>query len=877
MEIILTHSNADFDAFASMVAVKKLYPYAKIVSLGSEEQKVKEFIRKHRDLLGIVAKDQVDPNEVSKIVLVDTSNSARLEKFDQLASSGSIPVHIYDHHPKASHDLEGTYTLRKPYGATTTILVELLKKKGLFISSFEATLFALGIYEDTTLLRAASTREEDLQAVGYLLSYGADLPTLSHYLNKELDEKQVRLLTKLLEGLDCYRIQGVPVYIATASIDERVRDISLVVHKLRDIENAPVLFAIINMEHRIHCIARSRLIFVDVGKLLTHFGGGGHLNAASVTLKNKTIVQVREELLHKLREVQIPTTVAEIMNQRHISIGPSTSVKTAFELFKKHKVAQIPVVQKSEFLGMLLRDDIIKAVNMNLLIDKCRSLIRKDVLTIDKTREIESIKHYFFEQDMVVPVLEQSRLAGTVSQREILHYFHEDFIEQVESNRLMPVDRAGMHSQDVSRTLRSVLGESILLLLKDIGMLATKMGAQAYVVGGFVRDILLGHESFDLDIVIEEIGILFAKQFAEMNKGKCIVYEKFSTAVVVLPSGQKVDIATARIETYNKPGALPEVKLSSIKHDLYRRDFTINAMAIQLNQDQFGRLIDFFGGGRDLKEGILRVLHNVSFIEDPTRIFRAVRFEQRLGFTIDKQTQMLIKKAVKMDIFGKVSYERIRDEIILMLDEPKPMKAIRRMAEFDELRFIHPAIKLSKKREIIFDRIEKYVTWFNISFPKEKLFSWLVYFIALIDGLKLDQIREVCEKFCLRKKFAYEIFDGERRLRMRSSRIDQLKNMRPSQIVHFLDEMPLEIILFILSKVDDSLCREKIIAYLTEYRFILCTLTGNILKKMGLKQGPVYATIIQTIRSKKLDGVIATAEEEIAMAKTLVARSKRSI
>jgi tRNA nucleotidyltransferase (CCA-adding enzyme) len=225
-------------------------------------------------------------------------------------------------------------------------------------------------------------------------------------------------------------------------------------------------------------------------------------------------------------------------------------------------------------------------------------------------------------------------------------------------------------------------------MLKRIGEVADEFGYGAYVVGGFVRDLFLYRLNEDVDIVIEGDGIAFAKKYAKLEGTRIHTYEKFGTAVIIFPDGYKIDVASARLEYYKFPAALPIVEMSSIKLDLYRRDFTINTLAIQLNSEKFGTLIDFFSARKDVKEKIIRVLHNLSFVEDPTRVFRAIRFEQRFGFTIGKLTNGLIENAVNMNFFQGLSGRRVLGELKQILEEDNPVPAIIRLNDFDLLKFI---------------------------------------------------------------------------------------------------------------------------------------------------------------------------------------------
>src|SRR3989475_5291242 len=231
--------------------------------------------------------------------------------------------------------------------------------------------------------------------------------------------------------------------------------------------------------------------------------------------------------------------------------------------------------------------------------------------------------------------------------------------------------------------------------LQEIGRLADDIGMPAYLVGGLVRDLLLGHKNLDVDLTVEGDGMTFARRLADQHGAGLKIFDRFATALVVFPDGFKLDVATARRESYAHPTALPTVRPSSIKDDLYRRDFTINALAIRLNVSRFGELVDFYGGLRDLEHKVIRVLHSRSFVDDPTRVFRAIRFEQRFGFRIEKHTLTLLKEAAASDLVHRLSGPRLRNEVMRLLSEQAPIRTIRRMAEFDLLRFLHTGLAWS--------------------------------------------------------------------------------------------------------------------------------------------------------------------------------------
>ncbi|MDE0405170.1 MAG: hypothetical protein OXI53_07635 [Nitrospira sp.] len=240
-------------------------------------------------------------------------------------------------------------------------------------------------------------------------------------------------------------------------------------------------------------------------------------------------------------------------------------------------------------------------------------------------------------------------------------------------------------------------------LLQKTGELAEQRRVRVYAVGGFVRDLLLGVPNLDLDLVVEGDGIRFAKALAQRYRARVTTHARFGTATVTLADGQTLDVATARIESYEAPGALPTVQRSSIKEDLRRRDFTINTLAIRLNPDHFGELVDLHGGLRDLQNKTIRVLHSLSFIDDPTRLFRAIRFEQRLNFQLDQDTVVLMKEAVSMKICHHLLANRLSTELHRVLSERRPTKTLARLADFNLLQFIHPRLKWTSGLDRLLD------------------------------------------------------------------------------------------------------------------------------------------------------------------------------
>jgi len=437
-----------------------------------------------------------------------------------------------------------------------------------------------------------------------------------------------------------------------------------------------------------------------------------------------------------------------------------------------------------------------------------------------------------------------------------------------------------MRSLNIKSKMRKKLPGSIYSMLKLIGTLAEGHNSRAYIVGGFVRDLFLGVKNLDIDITVEPDGIKFAFLLAKKLNGKAVPYKRFGTASVFLRWPKKanvirIDITTARKERYRRPGALPEVKSSSIKDDLLRRDFTINAMAASLNPGDFGEVCDFFGGCRDITDGVIRVLHKGSFIDDPTRIFRAVRFEQRFGFKIDKRTKELIRNAVNLKMFSNVSKERIKNELLLILKEKNPLKALLRMDELHEFRFIHPRIKLTKRVLYTLKSIKNSEGYFNtISKSNRTIDIKLIYLMALLKELSKTETLKLLRDYGFRKSETSRILSYKESSNIVYNVLRKAGALAPSRVYSLLKGFPPEGILLMHAEAKDKRTKKRINDYLVKYSRIKLKIKGDDLKCSGIRPGPIFKDILKHTLYAKIDGKLKTKNEEFKFALSLAGKKR---
>lgn len=388
-----------------------------------------------------------------------------------------------------------------------------------------------------------------------------------------------------------------------------------------------------------------------------------------------------------------------------------------------------------------------------------------------------------------------------------------------------------------------------------------------------MRDLILGVRNYDLDIAVEGDGIIFAKELAGRLKSDLRVHEHFGTATLVLPGSLKVDIASTRQERYPCCASLPEVVCSGLKEDLLRRDFTINTMAVGISRNNRYRLIDPFNGKKDLLSAKIRILHDLSFQDDPTRILRAIRFEQRFNFTIEPKTLLLLKDAIKKRLLDKVSPHRLRDELILILKENNPWKQTRRLDNLCSLSFISPKLRLEKSTARLFKSVDQEVLWFRNKFPGyRQLDTWLIYFSAILKPLSFNEIKKIVLKFGLRKGEAMRVF-SYCRLNQKLLRFLSKKNILPARIFQRLKPLSYETIILLRAGSANKYLKEYTADFLEIYNGMRLFVSGKDLAGLGVLPGPKYQKIFSRVLEAKLNGKLKDRRGELFLIKKLIENS----
>ena len=876
MDVITTHTNADFDCLGAMVAAARLYPGALISFPGSQEKAVRDFLAVRPEYLtSVVRARDIDLDAITRLIIVDCQHGGRIGRFASLLERPGIEIHIYDHHPITEQSIRPTGGMICPSGSSSTILAGLLMEQATELTPEEATLIMLGIHEDTGRLLFASTTRDDYRVAAWLMERGARVNVVAEGLSQELSSQQMGLLKLLLATLKTTAINGVNISIAHAASDRYVGDIAALVHLMRDMENLDTLFVVVEMENRVYLVARSRILEVNVGDILRRFHGGGHATAASAVVRDQPLPQVLRRLEEHLRvEVSPRVCAGDIMSAPVKTMPDDVTIAAARDLLTRYNCNAMPVMSADRMIGIISRKIVEKALYHDLGDAPAIDFMHTEFMRAVPTTPIADIQEYMVEGNRrFVPVFKGEELTGAVTRTDLLRHMYGG--RRGEPGALYDVDALSFSPKN--RSIAGLVNRRLpaaASLLRDLGETGDELGLAVYAIGGFVRDLLLGAANLDIDVTVEGDGIFFAEQFAARHGCRVRSHRTFNTAVVIFPDGAKIDVASTRLEYYESPGVLPTVERSSLRHDLYRRDFTINTLALRLNGASFGRLTDYFGGQQDLQERLVRVLHNLSFVEDPTRVFRAIRFEQRLGFHIAPHTENLIRSAVRMNVLDKVGGLRLLNELIQILREKEPAGAIARMAGFGLLPFIHPALSLSPETRRVVDEAGRVLAWFRLLYLPDGCEQWQVYFLALGDRLTHDEFHDACRRLAVPGRVLARVF-GHRRQALGTldaiqRRLRRSPDVRNSDMYAWFHDLPLEMLLYLAARASREEVRRFVSHYVSHLRQVRCSLDGDGLAALGLAPGPRFRKILDRLQVARLDGEVVNDEQERALALRLI-------
>lgn len=846
-EVIATHVNTDFDAFGSLLAARCLYPGSTAVLPSVLNRNVREFARLRADELRVVDPARIELDAIRRLVVVETVHANRLAELEPVALDPEVEKVVFDHHAAELPEwVRPENAVVSSDGALTTTLVGILAEREVAVTPLEATVFALGIHEDTGSLTYASATQRDAEALAWCLRHGARQEVLASFLRTPLSEEERAMMNSLLEAAETHHETGVEILVAAVSWPRYVEGISHLAHKITDVTDCQALALLVEMDRRIFAVVRSRTDDLDAGAAAAALGGGGHPQAASAIFRG-SLGQARRQFLDRLGEaVRRPLRARDLMARPVRSVTPDETVAAAMVVCQRYGQSGILVTEDGRLVGSVRREDLDKAIGHGLSHAPVKGIMSGRVPTVDEDASLAELQRLLAgSPEGRIAVLQAERVVGVVTRSDVLQALGETVEAPAEP------------------------GESIADELRRLGRLEPVFDAVAavsetvdgvHLVGGTVRDILLGEQSFDVDIAVEGDAIALARAIAKQLHGRVRAHEQFGTAVVLYGQGQRVDVVTARTEFYDAPAALPTVEHASIRDDLHRRDFTINAMAASLRGEDFGRLLDPFGGRRDLLAGRIRVLHNLSFIDDPTRILRGIRYEGRYGFRMDEHTARLARGCIEMGLVGDLSSERLRDELQLLLSEGEVEHAVLRLAELGAATAIHPHLAADQEAVGLIRRARELAAEYALDVP-----AWRIGTAALARRLPPDELYGWLERLKMRRRdveqIAHAVTVGPRLVeRLRS------EALTAAEVVALAEPYAPDTPLFALALEDLPALRR----YFSDLRGIRLEVTGADLADLGLAESPRVGEVLAELRRLKLNGELDGRESELAAARELI-------
>lgn len=870
--MITTHIGTDFDGLGAMLAAGKLYPNASLFFPGHLSRAVRELYSLHKDVLPIREAEMLHLGTVSELIVVDTQQANRLGRFQKLIGQPGVRVVVYDHHAAASGSISPAELHQQTIGAITSWLALQLCERQLQLTPLEATIMALGIYADTACLTTPSTTPDDARAVTYLLSQGANLELIARYVNNPLNMGQRQLLEELLASSERHAFSGVNVLITASSVDHYIDGLGLLTERLAEIEDTDVVFSLVEMDDRVHLVGRSRHNHLPINEVLQSFGGGGHPQAASATIKGRTLAEVREQLVSTLESsLRPPYRAADLMSSPVHTTTPETSIEEAGKAMLRYGHSGLPVVSDGRLVGVVSRRDVDKSIHHGLQHAPVKAFMTAQVLTAAPTASLDEVQRLLIGRDVGrLPVVDGAgKLLGIVTRTDVLRALHgRSYPHWYQSNFRQPLPERSAQAGRLTDLLAEKLPKKLQGILLLVGQEADRQQVRAYLVGGIVRDLLLDLPNLDVDIVVEPSAIPFAEHLARVLGGELRTYPQFSTATLKLPGDLTIDLVTARTEFYANPAALPNVEASTIKQDLYRRDFTINTMAIALNSQRFGELLDFFGGRADLADGSVRVLFNLSFVEDPTRIFRAIRFEQRYGFQIEPETLRFLQNALSNDLLHKVSPERLRHELCAMFEEDQAARMMLRMDELGVWTDLIPGLTFSEALIGQLREAGEQISWFSGLQSGQPLDRSLVYLLLVTNALPPAVAQTLPGRLALGKRERESVLAFKPLLAQLEAGVSA--TTENAQIYDLLQGIGPECQLA-AAIVLGSQFRQQVAHYYQELLKRGLETTGRDLLGLGLKPGPEVGEILRKLRTARLSGDVQDKEQELALARKLLA------
>jgi len=544
------------------------------------------------------------------------------------------------------------------------------------------------------------------------------------------------------------------------------------------------------------------------------------------------------------------------------TISPTTTIQEVEDLMKKYGHNGFVVVDNELIVGMFSRRDLYKVKGHNLMHAPVKAYMTKEVITINVESSVSKAQGLMVEYGVGrLPVIEGEKLVGIVTRSNVLaSYYGNDTPYQHKHRYGSSMIDIIKKEIDLSERVNK-LPENILGILRSAGNVAANTGVNVYLIGGMVRDMLLETENRDIDFAIDGSLESYIPELAAELDGEYTYNSQFRTGNIKLTSGFLIDLAETRKEVYQYTGALPEVESSDMLEDLFRRDYTINALTICLNPDRWGILLDYFSAVDDLEDGLLRSLHRFSFLDDPTRIIRGIRLAARLNFSFEEETASLIKETIKTADFSRLAAERILKELELLFQNKITKGLFNLLKEFNIFKLLNIKFDIKEKYLGQSLKLEAYLA--ELPEKNYNIEEWILRMAIFSDQLMLEDIAEwnMKEKY----KDILMTYNNSKNL---LTEID--KELKPPEIVDLFSNFYNEQLIILILKVDSKKARLNILNYLEYLQYIEIDINGNDLLDLGVEPGPEMKEILNSVYNERLRGDLKTREEQLNYVNNLI-------
>ena len=790
-------------------------------------------MRLYRDQLDLLDVDNIDLDSVDELVVVDTADPSRIKPFDELI--GRVPITLYDHHPVPADAIPAGRGLTERVGATATLLTRELAATATPIPAAVATLGLIGIHEDTGNMGFSMTTADDHRAAAYLLDNGANLSVVRRFTHDSLDDDQLAFRKELRDHAQLTSLADRPVVLAVFEYPSYVAGVSGLVSELLEAHDADAAIAIVKMEDKTLVFARSNDRFDSAAALAAAVDGGGHPGAA-YGKTDLSLAEASAAVLAAFAQHATPVAHArDLMTTPVRSVEHGATVAEAHGLLLLHGHNGLPVLDADgTVMGVISRRDIDRALRHGLGESKVSGFMSRSVHTANPETSLAELERLVVEHNIGrIPIVDEAGgIVGIVSRADLIAARHAPVTAVGSAGVRRLLDRLPPRANEVLETVADLAGSSAV-----------------YLVGGTVRDLLLGTGNKDLDLVVEgQTAEALSTKVQEVLGGALACHVAFGTCNLTLGDGLSLDLAGAREEVYSFPGALPEVAPASLKQDLERRDFTINAMALRL-QPRPPLLIDPFGGESDLKLRRLRVLHPLSFIEDPTRLLRGARLAGRLSFDFALDTAEKARSVLATDAVDNVSRARLRAELELTLVERRVAPALRLLQELGALSAMF-GLTLAGSPVAAGELVEKLD-----ELQRTEPVPWEAYLLALLLGSDASAAAAHVAAF----NWALRHLDSRDRLARMAAEPDAFTD----DDLEGLEE-PARFVL----RVAEPRWEER-------HRHLLAEpprrrLRGKDVVALGLPQGPAVGRVLAEVTRARTAQLTTDFEDEIELARRLI-------